>query len=121
MNAPHSISAPRMRLEQGPRDGTRFVAIGNILTHPLIPPLFARSSSVRDANKSSTFVNSSSTPYRRSRKSQLPDHLLPTETTGNRALIIAAGKWGNDFSRRQEIREVKASHANSVVSHPVID
>jgi hypothetical protein len=28
---------------------------------------------------------------------------------------------GNDFSRGQKIRDVKASHANSVVSHPVIN
>ena len=117
INAPHSISASRMSLAHRPRDCTRFVAVGNIFNAPINTSTFARSPSVRDAK----FVNSSSTPPRRFRKSQLPDHLLATETTGNRALITAASEWGNEFSRRQEIRQVKASHANSVVSHPVID
>jgi hypothetical protein len=37
------------------------------------------------------------------------------------ALISGASRSVNDLSRRQEVREVKASYANSVVSHPVID
>ena len=121
INAPHSISASRMSLAQGPLDVARFVAIGTSLTHPLIPPLFARSSSVRDANKPSTFTN-----CRRHRigdlansNCQITFHQQKPRRTA--VLITAAGKWGSRFSRRQEIREVKSGHANSVVSHSVID